>query len=67
MRLDRLIEADLADASAHQDAQMGPDCVMYLAAHAYVGESDGNPLQYFGDNIVNTLNLLDAWTKRCCN
>lgn len=34
--------------------------VIHFAANAYVGESMKNPRKYFQNNIVNTLNLLNA-------
>jgi UDP-arabinose 4-epimerase len=34
--------------------------VVHFAAHAYVGESMQNPRRYFRNNVVGTLNLLDA-------
>jgi len=34
--------------------------VIHFAASAYVGESMSNPRKYFRNNVVNTLNLLDA-------
>ncbi len=34
--------------------------VIHFAAYAYVGESVTNPRKYFHNNVVNTLNLLDA-------
>jgi UDP-glucose 4-epimerase len=36
------------------------DVVMHFAAFAYVGESVGNPRKYYQNNVVGTLNLLDA-------
>jgi len=34
--------------------------VIHFAAFAYVGESMGTPSEYFRNNVVNTLNVLDA-------
>jgi UDP-glucose-4-epimerase GalE len=34
--------------------------VVHFAASAYVGESMSNPRKYFRNNLVNTINLLDA-------
>jgi UDP-glucose-4-epimerase GalE len=34
--------------------------VIHFAASAYVGESISHPRQYFRNNVVNSLNLLDA-------
>lgn len=36
------------------------DAVMHFAASAYVGESVTNPEKYFRNNVVYSLNLLDA-------
>ena len=40
--------------------------VIHFAAYAYVGESMQYPEKYFSNNVVNTLNLLDAmksWSR----
>lgn len=34
--------------------------VMHFAAHAYVGESVIDPAKYYGNNVANTLNLLNC-------
>jgi UDP-glucose-4-epimerase GalE len=34
--------------------------VMHFAAHAYVGESVIDPARYYGNNVANTLNLLNC-------
>ncbi len=36
------------------------EAVMHFAAYAYVGESVENPSKYYRNNVVSTLNLLDA-------
>ena len=36
------------------------DAVIHFAAYTYVGESVFNPQKYYHNNVVNTLNLLDA-------
>jgi UDP-arabinose 4-epimerase len=36
------------------------DAVLHFAASAYVGESMTQPQKYFQNNVVNSLNLLDA-------
>jgi UDP-glucose 4-epimerase len=36
------------------------DAVMHFAAYAYVGESVTNPGKYYQNNVVGTLNLLEA-------
>ena len=35
------------------------DAVMHFSAYAYVGESIENPLKYYVNNVVSTLNLLN--------
>jgi UDP-glucose 4-epimerase len=39
------------------------DVVMHFAAYAYVGESVGNPLKYYFNNVIATLHLLRAMLK----
>ncbi len=36
------------------------DAVMHFAAYAYVGESVEDPAKYYRNNLMSTLNLLDA-------
>jgi UDP-glucose 4-epimerase len=36
------------------------DAVIHFAAYAYVGESVENPAKYYRNNVIGTLNLLDA-------
>ena len=36
------------------------DGVMHFAANAYVAESVSNPLKYYSNNVLNTINLLNA-------
>jgi UDP-arabinose 4-epimerase len=57
-----LVEADLADraALARMLREREISAVIHFAAHAYVGESMTDPGGYFRNNVVNTLNLLDA-------
>jgi len=57
-----LVEGDLADR-AFVDRVLTEhkiSAVIHFAAFAYVGESVKNPRKYFHNNVVNTLNLLDA-------
>ena len=55
-------EGDLADRDAIDRvlARYHIDAVIDFAAHIEVGESVRNPRKYFRNNLVNTLNLLDA-------
>jgi UDP-arabinose 4-epimerase len=57
-----LVDADLSDGAAIRAAlaQYQPEVVIHFAASAYVGESMQHPRRYFRNNVVNSLNLLDA-------
>jgi len=39
------------------------DAVIHFAAYTYVGESVTSPKKYYRNNVVNTLNLLDAMVE----
>ena len=56
------VQADLANIEAVREAlvKYKIDAVVHFAAFAYVGESMRNPQKYFRNNVVNTLNLLEA-------
>jgi len=56
------VEGDLADPSLVQRVLRDHEVtsVIHFAAYAYVGESVTNPRKYFRNNVVCTLNLLDA-------
>lgn len=58
----RLIEGDLLDQNrlAEVFAERQYDAVMHFAALAYVGVSVTDPAVYYRNNVVGTLNLLDA-------
>jgi UDP-glucose 4-epimerase len=57
----RLVLADLRDLVAVTDAVgEGFDGVLHFAAFALVGESVSYPERYYRNNVVGTLNLLDA-------
>ncbi|MEN5059186.1 UDP-glucose 4-epimerase GalE [Luteimonas sp. TWI1416] len=61
----RLIEADLLDP-AGLDAvfKSGPfDAVMHFCASSLVGDSVRQPLDYYDNNVVGTLNLLRAMRR----
>ena len=60
------IEGDLNDRSLLERVihEHAVTAVIHLAAYAYVGESMRCPEKYFSNNVVNTLNLLDAM-KSC--
>jgi len=57
-----LIEGDLADGAqirrVLEEHQI--TAVVHFAAYAYVGESVTHPRKYFRNNLVGTVNLLDA-------
>lgn len=57
-----LVEGDAGDGTLIRNVirQYEIKAVIHFAAHAYVGESMGNPRRYFRNNVVHTLNLLDA-------
>ncbi|PWT99262.1 MAG: UDP-glucose 4-epimerase GalE [Terriglobia bacterium] len=60
-----LVEMDLSDR-AGLDATFQEyriEAVIHFAAFAYVGESMHDPAGYFRNNVVNTMNLLDAMRK----
>jgi UDP-arabinose 4-epimerase len=53
---------DILDAArlAEVFGKHRPSAVMHFAAFAYVGESVTDPAKYYRNNVVGTLNLLDA-------
>lgn len=55
-------EADIGNTAAMTDILRREDveAVMHFAAFCYVGESVEKPLYYYKNNVVATLNLLDA-------
>lgn len=57
-----LIIGDILDLPTLQAVmvEVRPLAVLHFAAFAYVGESMAQPAQYFRNNVVGTLNLLDA-------
>lgn len=57
-----VVKADLSNRSAIVSAlqEYRVEAVIHFAASAYVGESIQNPRKYFNNNVVNTLNLLEA-------
>jgi UDP-glucose 4-epimerase len=58
----RLYLGELADRAAILDAlrTFRPEAVMHFAASIQVEESVREPLAYYRNNVVNTLNLLEA-------
>jgi UDP-glucose-4-epimerase GalE len=61
-----LVKGDLSDPVLVDRVLREHDVtsVIHFAAYAYVGESVSNPRKYFRNNVVNTLNLLDAMVDR---
>lgn len=59
------IEGDLADKTLldHIFETFSIDAVMHFAASIDIGESVKNPSKYYHNNVVNTLNLLNAMVK----
>ncbi|KER09478.1 MAG: UDP-galactose-4-epimerase [[Candidatus Thermochlorobacteriaceae] bacterium GBChlB] len=57
-----LIVGELSDRDAlyRLFSEQHFDAVMHFAAYAYVGESVKHPAKYYYNNVVGTLNLLDA-------
>ena len=57
-----LIQGDLADKSAIEAAVRAfrPEGVIHFAASIQVEESTREPLLYYRNNVINTLNLLDV-------
>ena len=57
-----LCRGDLADRAAILDALrvFRPEAVMHFAASIQVEESVREPLAYYRNNVINTLNLLEA-------
>lgn len=55
-------QVDLADKAAVDKVfkKYKIDAVIHFAAYTYVGESVAQPQKYYWNNVVNTLNLLDA-------
>lgn len=58
----RLLRGDLADRTAIREAlrDFRPEAVMHFAASIQVEESVREPLAYYRNNVVHTLNLLEA-------
>jgi UDP-glucose 4-epimerase len=61
----RLVRGDLADMPLLEStlAAFRPDAVIHFAASIQVEESVREPLKYYGNNVANSLNLLDAMDR----
>lgn len=57
-----LEKGDLSDRKSLDEVfrKYRPAAVMHFAAYAYVGESVTDPAKYYSNNVVGSLNLLDA-------
>ena len=64
----KFYKADLLDPAALEKifAENDIDTVIHFAGLKAVGESVEKPLEYYRNNIVGTLNLLDAMRKHNC-
>lgn len=58
----RLVQGDLKDEELLNDTlkEFRPDAVVHFAASIQVEESVRKPLLYYRNNVVNSINLLDA-------
>lgn len=63
------VEGDLRTLSDVTGAFEGRrvDVVVHFAASCYVGESVHDPAKYYSNNVIGTLNLLEAMRKAGCN
>ena len=61
----RLVRGDLNDRQLLKDTlkDYRPDAVMHFAASIQVEESTREPLMYYRNNVVNSINLLEAITE----
>lgn len=61
----KLLQADLADKAIIRDSlnAFRPDAVIHCAASIQVEESVREPLRYYRNNVINTLNLLEAMVE----
>ncbi len=65
----RLVKGDLADTELLNKtlADFKPDAVIHFAAFIQVGESVLKPLKYYRNNVINSMNLLEAMQKNNIN
>ncbi len=61
----RLVTGDLGDRQLLKDTlrEYKPDAVMHFAASIQVEESVREPLLYYRNNVINSMNLLEAVTE----
>ncbi|MDD3844718.1 MAG: UDP-glucose 4-epimerase GalE [Syntrophorhabdaceae bacterium] len=60
-----LVKGDLADGQLLKKTlgEYAPDAVMHFAASIQVEESVRKPLMYYRNNVINSINLLEALTE----
>ncbi len=65
----KLVKADLSDKETVRKVirEFRPDAVIHFAAYIVVPESVREPLKYYRNNVVNTLNLLEAMMEEGVN
>ncbi|MBD3296508.1 MAG: UDP-glucose 4-epimerase GalE, partial [Candidatus Omnitrophica bacterium] len=65
----KFIKGDLADTRLLKSVfeEYPIKAVMHFAAYAYVGESVADPAKYYQNNVMNTLNLLNAMREANIN
>ncbi|TYQ16277.1 UNVERIFIED_CONTAM: UDP-glucose 4-epimerase [Acetivibrio alkalicellulosi] len=65
----KLIVGDLRDSEFIKDVfnKNSIEAVIHFAAYIEVGESVGNPLKYYNNNVIATLNLLTAMKEAGVN
>ncbi len=58
----KFVQADLLEEQSLKNIfeQYNIDAVIHFAAFAYVGESVANPQKYYQNNVIGTINLLNA-------
>jgi len=58
----KLVKADLSDRDTLRKIfeEFKPDAVMHFAAYIVVPESVKEPLKYYRNNVINTINLLEV-------
>jgi len=61
----RLVKGDLADTKLLNETlgNFKPDAVIHFAASIQVEESTRLPLQYYRNNVINSINLLEAMAE----
>ena len=61
----RLVKGDLADVSLLNNTlkDFMPDAIIHFAASIQVEESTRQPLLYYRNNVINSVNLLEAMLK----